>query len=612
MGPHPKPIFTKPASAYIGSVDGTHYLLSTSHFPFAMIKDVSQRLIDAPDSVCEGKECAQDISLRPVAVDPAGVVLSVDGSVCTDASCIIGLHGMPDGNAKSLIQNELNMFKGISFSWTLVRILLLVLSVFFFVTGAFTWREKRKRRSFRHHVRISSPSEVDDVEKEMPPPPLPPKSPKKKKKVRVIVDQGEDDDDQIEKGDHDDENIQLKNLRVSTSVLGYGSHGTVVFKGTFEGRDVAIKRLLLDFYDVASREVTVLQESDDHPNVVRYYFRERTPRFMYIALELCPASLSDLIERPTHTEIHALLRTQLKPQTVLRQIISGVKYLHSLQIVHRDIKPQNILVAHSKSKKDPHPRILVSDFGLSKRLADDQSSFHNTVAGGAGTTGWRAPEILIAAQIDITSNNDEKMVAAKFTKKIDIFSAGCLFYYIVTAGEHPFGDRFSREANVLRGAFKLDGLGEGGAEVWEVKDLIKHMISKDPQKRPNAEMVLRHPYFWTPSQRLAFLQDASDRFEIEERDPPSSLLRILERNNTRIIGHDWQKRVDRFLLENLGKYRKYDGATIRDLLRALRNKDLPADVQKALGPLPEGFLRYFESRFPGLLLHVYYTVIGNP
>ena len=84
--------------------------------------------------------------------------------------------------------------------------------------------------------------------------------------------------------------------------------------------------------------------------------------------------------------------------------------------------------------------------------------------------------------------------------------------------------------------------------------------------------MLMHPYFWTPSQRLAFLQDASDRFEIEERDPPSPLLKVLERSAAKVVGPDWYRRIDRMLLDNLGKYRKYDGGSIRDLLRALRNK----------------------------------------
>lgn len=63
----------------------------------------------------------------------------------------------------------------------------------------------------------------------------------------------------------------LKSISVTDTILGYGSHGTVVYRGQYDGRAVAVKRLLIDFYDVAFHEVRLLQESDDHPNVVRYF-----------------------------------------------------------------------------------------------------------------------------------------------------------------------------------------------------------------------------------------------------------------------------------------------------------------------------------------------------
>jgi len=125
----------------------------------------------------------------------------------------------------------------------------------------------------------------------------------------------------------------LRSITVSDVVLGYGSHGTVVYKGTFEGREVAIKRLLLDFYAMADHEVQILQESDYHPNVVRYYFKENCDGFMYIALELCPASLSDVIEKTT-SEVCNNLRVQLRPMQVLFQMMLGIHHLHSLKIVH--------------------------------------------------------------------------------------------------------------------------------------------------------------------------------------------------------------------------------------------------------------------------------------
>lgn len=68
------------------------------------------------------------------------------------------------------------------------------------------------------------------------------------------------------------------------------------------------------------------------------------------------------------------------------------------------------------------------------------------------------------------------------------------------------------------------------------------------------------------------MQDASDRFEIEERDPPSPLLQTLESDASTVIGVDWYKRIDRVVANDLGKFRKYDGKRVRDLLRALRNK----------------------------------------
>lgn len=84
--------------------------------------------------------------------------------------------------------------------------------------------------------------------------------------------------------------------------------------------------------------------------------------------------------------------------------------------------------------------------------------------------------------------------------------------------------------------------------------------------------MLLHPFFWTPTRRLLFVCDASDRFEIMERDPPAPALQDLESKSLEIVGNDWYKTLDRTLIENLGKYRKYDGSSLRDLLRVLRNK----------------------------------------
>ena len=90
--------------------------------------------------------------------------------------------------------------------------------------------------------------------------------------------------------------------------------------------------------------------------------------------------------------------------------------------------------------------------------------------------------------------------------------------------------------------------------------------------RPDTTTILLHPFFWTPARRLNFLQDASDRFEIMCRDPKDANLVALENGAQSVVGNDWRARLDKVFIENLGKYRKYDGKSVQDLMRALRNK----------------------------------------
>lgn len=433
---------------------------------------------------------------------------------------------------------------------------------------------------------------------------------------------------------------QMSLLDVSKEVIGYGSHGTVVLKGVFENREVAVKRMLLDFYEVASQEVSLLQESDDHPNVIRYYCKQASERFLYIALELCPGTLEDLIEKPFKFSDFS---NNLTPTQVLYQIASGVHHLHCLKIVHRDLKPQNILVAppkvmHKKDASKKHSqevlgpvRMLISDFGLCKKLEGDQSSFRATTAHAAGTSGWRAPELLIDEN-DSTYNTTslagtdsvgseplviDSLSNRRATRAIDIFSLGCVFYYILSNGQHPFGDKYLREANIVQGSYSLEYLEDfSQPDMVESRDLIQRMISRDPKQRPDANEVLQHPLFWSAERRLDFLLKVSDRFEVEPRDPPSDLLNLLEEDAFSVVGNDWHTKLDRGFVDNLGKYRKYHGDRIMDLLRAMRNKshhfnDLPPDVRKAMEPYPKGYLTYFTKRFPFLLMTIYYVVKDN-
>ena len=70
----------------------------------------------------------------------------------------------------------------------------------------------------------------------------------------------------------------------------------IFFRGKFDTRDVAVKRVLAACFSIADREVDLLRESDEHPNVIRYFCMEQDTQFRYIALELCAATLQDYVE----------------------------------------------------------------------------------------------------------------------------------------------------------------------------------------------------------------------------------------------------------------------------------------------------------------------------
>uniref|UniRef100_A0A1A8FGK7 Serine/threonine-protein kinase/endoribonuclease IRE1 n=2 Tax=Nothobranchius TaxID=28779 RepID=A0A1A8FGK7_9TELE len=370
-------------------------------------------------------------------------------------------------------------------------------------------------------------------------------------------------------------------------VLGHGAEGTIVYRGRFDNRSVAVKRILPECFSFADREVQLLRESDEHPNVIRYFCTERDRQFQYIAIELCIATLQEYVEKKDFG------RHGLEPVTLLQQTMSGLTHLHSLKIVHRDLKPHNILV----SMPNAHGRVraMISDFGLCKKLAVGRHSFSRR-SGVPGTEGWIAPEVLSEDSIDNP------------TCAVDIFSAGCVFYYVVSEGSHPFGKSLQRQANILLGAYSLDYLQSDKHVDIVARDLIEQMLSMDPQRRPSAESVLKHPFFWSLEKELQFFQDVSDRIEKEALDGP--IVRQLERGGRAVVKGDWRAHITVPLQTDLRKFRSYKGGSVRDLLRAMRNKkhhyrELPAEVQETLGSIPDDFVSYFTSRFPHLLMHTY-------
>ncbi|GBG29187.1 Protein kinase, putative [Hondaea fermentalgiana] len=489
------------------------------------------------------------------------------------------------------------------------------------------------------------------------------------------------------------------------SVLGRGCHGTTVLKGRLRDRPVAVKKVVASQFQLAKKEIDLLIRSDGHSNVVRYFTQEETREFIYLALELCDFTLEKAVEsiRDLNRSRRELVPKSAKknvrlPDTTiafLHSLADATKHLHSLCIVHCDIKPQNILVIETKKVDaakaevaegswDPSaissgapgpsgpassPTSLVtgamtvsvssvsassgtlveaesqgsrsvggssylaglgeffepklSDMGLGRKFSGTTSSIYGgTSMHGSGTVGWRAPELLSS----LRSKGDaelERDVAIRCGRKVDVFSMGCVFFYVVSNGFHPFGDAIEREKNIMDDA----PVNLGRIKNYpEAQDLIGQMIRHDAQLRPSIEECMEHPLLWPASRKLEFLKHVSDRLEldrvVEDRAsgsdprpfsvPESTLHERFEEYAREVFGSQgWLQRLHPSLRNDVvdSKRRYYTTHSLRDLLRYMRNKyshirESTPEVRDLLSPLPDRFLDEFigSNRFPKLLM----------
>lgn len=391
-----------------------------------------------------------------------------------------------------------------------------------------------------------------------------------------------------------------------TEIIGNGCCGTIIYKGKYEKRPVAIKRLLSECFTLAEKEVDLLRYADHHENVIRYFCTESDSQFKYIAIELCQMTLHDYVQNKNDLICEG--KYSLSTLNILEQATKGLNHLHMLGIVHRDLKPQNILLTYPDQRGKVFAQI--SDFGLCKRLKSGNNSFTKK-SSMIGTEGWTARELLSSNYRELHEDSVEEKLK-KVTKSVDIFSLGCVFYYALSGGYHPFGEQFLRQANIINNEFKLEKLVYSwNYEIYTQQLLIEEMISIKPDQRPTTSQILAHPIFWSKAKILQFLLDVCDRFENVYHD--DILLKNLEKNSHIVIKNNWKTHICPYLQADLKKFRTYNGVFVNDLLRAIRNKkhhyrDSPEEVMMVFGSMPDGFVDYFITRFPKLLLHVYNTM----
>ncbi|GAP82395.1 putative CMGC MAPK ERK1 protein kinase [Rosellinia necatrix] len=298
-----------------------------------------------------------------------------------------------------------------------------------------------------------------------------------------------------------------------TKELGQGAYGIVCAAVNNEtGDGVAIKKVTNVFSKKilakrALREIKLLQHFRGHRNITCLYDMDipRPENFneTYLYEELMECDLAAIIRsgQPL-TDAHF--------QSFIYQILCGLKYIHSANVLHRDLKPGNLLV-------NADCELKICDFGLARGFSVDPEENAGYMTEYVATRWYRAPEIMLSFQ--------------SYTKAIDVWSVGCILAELL--GGKPFfkGRDYVDQLNqilLILGSVEettLSRIGSSRAQEYvrnlppmkkksfkmdlfphanpQARKLLKKMLAFDPSERISVEEALRHEY-------LKIWHDASD------------------------------------------------------------------------------------------------------
>ncbi|KAL4807800.1 kinase-like domain-containing protein [Aspergillus unguis] len=273
------------------------------------------------------------------------------------------------------------------------------------------------------------------------------------------------------------------------SLIGEGSFGSVFLAlHSITGELMAVKQVEIpsatkgtefdkrknSMVDALKHEIDLLQGLH-HPNIVQYLGTTADDQYLNIFLEYVPGGSIATMLKQYNTFQEPLIKN------FVRQILAGLSYLHSKDIIHRDIKGANVLV-------DNKGGIKISDFGISKRVEASTVLGSRASNGGGhihrpslqGSVYWMAPEVV-------------RQTA--HTKKADVWSLGCLVIEMFI-GSHPFPDCSQLQAIFAIGSNKA----RPPAPEHASKDAVAFLdmtFQLDHEKRPDADELLKSPFLAT-------------------------------------------------------------------------------------------------------------------
>jgi len=303
---------------------------------------------------------------------------------------------------------------------------------------------------------------------------------KKRQSSKNTEAKDEDDKDRNQlTGKSQNANVQLANqgltehelfakYKIQSQSIGAGAFSQVkIIKDQTSGKQYALKLVKkenksTEFIDVLKREILYLSKLTNHPNIVKIYDYCDCEKAVYMVLEYCNGG--DVMQKLGQCKQFS----EQEAKHVGKQIIAGICYFHQFNIVHRDLKLDNLMYSNGVIK--------IIDFGLASECT------YKPCTTPCGTIHFAAPEV-------VASNN--------YTTQADIWSFGVIIYMLI-CGFPPFLDLTGNQMQLMeiikRGKFQFMPLYFDPCHV-SLKDLITKCLTTDPTKRINAEQARDHEWF---------------------------------------------------------------------------------------------------------------------
>jgi serine/threonine protein kinase len=310
-------------------------------------------------------------------------------------------------------------------------------------------------------------------------------------------------------------------------MIGRGSFAKVyLVESKTNGKSFAVKAFTKESMAVSNKanaKPSMLNEIEimrnlDHENIIKLYEVYETDKSIYLVLELIQGkSLYEVLKKTNFKEDP----TSTRVINLIRSLLDALAYLASKGIMHRDLKPDNILL-------DQGDKVKIVDFGLATFIDATPYIFKK-----CGTPGYIAPEVF---------KYDDKDFNTSYDDHCDVFSIGCLLYYMLFS--QPLFEG-STAQDILRANRKFTGDYHTMNTIrLEYKDstskiskdglnLLLDLVEFDPKKRITANHALTHPFFIPVPmgmQRVIgsneFVIDALNKYSQAEIYSPSSPLKL--------------------------------------------------------------------------------------